>query len=399
MASHSTPAYQPASAEILTSLKSLQRWVENRQYAGFDPYDWLNSPVLSSLWEKSRFFSSALIQAGRRFGGLRLRRGLRVSPSTNPKAIGLFISGYCDITRCGQETAGQLNLLKCLLKTLRDSDENEFAWGYDWNFASMRGGVLPAFNANSIATVFCADALLDVAELFADSDALEMGLSAARFCATRLNRSFENSRELCFSYTPGNNTLIFNSSVLVGALLARAGACTGNSEWLDISTQTMRFLVSNQHSDGSWAYGCAPNQQWIDGFHTGYNLSAMAAYRRYSGDAQFDPAMMRGYEFYKKHCFDSRGTPKYFHDCLYPIDIHACSQAVLTLCDFCEHDPDALERARQTAVWTIQNMQSSDGSFYYQAHRMWTNRTPYMRWGQAWMFRSLARLSAVLAIS
>ena len=37
-------------------------------------------------------------------------------------------------------------------------------------------------------------------------------------------------------------------------------------------------------------------------------------------------------------------------------------------------------------------MAAADGSFYYQRHRLWTNRTPYMRWGQAWMLRALAKL-------
>jgi hypothetical protein len=42
--------------------------------------------------------------------------------------------------------------------------------------------------------------------------------------------------------------------------------------------------------------------------------------------------------------------------------------------------------------WTIKNMAAPDGSFYYQRHRLWTNRASYMRWGQAWMFRALTRL-------
>ena len=44
------------------------------------------------------------------------------------------------------------------------------------------------------------------------------------------------------------------------------------------------------------------------------------------------------------------------------------------------------------ARWTLQHMRGSDGTFFFQAHRFWTNRTPYMRWGQAWMFHALARL-------
>lgn len=382
-------------AETLQALKSLQEWVESRNYAGYDPYDWLNSPAISRLWNYSRGASSIAIQVGRRFGGATLRRILNVPPSVNPKALGLFMSGYCDLMRRGNNCSDALQSLKRRLKELRAPAESEYAWGYDWNYCSMRGGVLPAFAANSIATVFCAEALLDLHDVAGDNEALAMAHSAGRFCLTRLNRSFENSRELCFSYTPDNRTLIFNSSVLVGALLARLGA--RDPELLHVAKQTMAFLAARQRADGSWPYGCSSTHQWIDGFHTGYNLSGMAAYRRRTGDTSFDSAMLRGYTFYKDHCFSSNGTPKYFHDRVHPIDIHACSQAVLTFCDFAGHDPGALARAAQVAIWTVTNMRSPDGYFFYQRHRFWTNRTPYMRWSQAWMFRALARLHSVLS--
>ena len=59
----------------------------------------------------------------------------------------------------------------------------------------------------------------------------------------------------------------------------------------------------------------------------------------------------------------------------FPIDIHACSQAILHFIAFSSIDPAALERAWKTFHWTARNMAAPDGSFYYQRHRMWTNRT------------------------
>jgi hypothetical protein len=158
----------------------------------------------------------------------------------------------------------------------------------------------------------------------------------------------------------------------------------------------MRYLAAQQRNDGSWTYGANRVQNWIDSFHSGYNLCALLEYSRVSGDASFDPYIARGYEFYKRSFFCKDGAPKYFHDRAFPIDIHSCAQAILTFCAFRERDPEALSLARRTADWTIQNMRSLDGSFFYQRHRLRTDRTPYMRWGQAWMFRALARLEAVL---
>ena len=65
--------------------------------------------------------------------------------------------------------------------------------------------------------------MMEMSEVFGDPEAREIAESAARFMATRLNRSYESADEVCFSYTPNDKTLIYNSSALAGVLLARAG--------------------------------------------------------------------------------------------------------------------------------------------------------------------------------
>ena len=44
-------------------------------------------------------------------------------------------------------------------------------------------------------------------------------------------------------------------------------------------------------------------------------------------------------------------------------------------------------------IWTIENMQSDQGYFYYQIGKHYKSRTPYMRWAQAWMFYALSEYS------
>jgi hypothetical protein len=105
-----------------------------------------------------------------------------------------------------------------------------------------------------------------------------------------------------------------------------------------------------------------------------------------------EDAMLIGHRYYQATFFTKDGAPKYFHNRVFPIDIHACSQAILHFAAFSSIDPAALEMAWKTFHWTATHMAAADGSFYYQRHRLWTNHTPYMRWGQAWMFRALARL-------
>jgi hypothetical protein len=55
-------------------------------------------------------------------------------------------------------------------------------------------------------------------------------------------------------------------------------------------------------------------------------------------------------------------------------------------------DSEVLAFASTVATWCIENLRDEDGFFYYQRRRLYTVRTAYMRWSQAWMLYALARL-------
>jgi hypothetical protein len=362
------------------AIEALRAWMESRQFAGYEPFDLLNSPYLAARWTRKPLPAVLITQFGKRFAGVRTRQALQVPVSRNPKGLGLCLAAYCDLAQAGYDVAAQIGWLKKELIRLRSPKESDYCWGYDWDYISLRGSRLQAFAPNSIATYFCGLAMLRLHEVLGDPEALEMARSSARFFARRLNRSFESATELCFSYTPNDRTVIYNSSALVGSFLARIG---GN-EYLSLARKAMVFLVRAQLPGGGWYYGALRRQKWIDGFHTSYNVCALRDYQIASGDLEFDQATRRGDGYYRSVFFAKDGAPRYFHNRTYPIDIHACSQALLHL--------KAFGDATTTFNWTMKYMAAPDGSFYYQLHRWWTNRTPYMRWGQAWMLRALAAL-------
>lgn len=381
---------------ISRSRRKLSDWIRQRNYEGYEPYDLLNSPYFSGKWPRRSPLNILILQAGRRVAGETSRKLLRVPRSKNPKALGLLLSGYCDLQECGEEWTNEARYLKSELIRLRSPEEECFCWGYDWDFYSLRGPKLPAYSPNAIATYFCGGSLLDFWETCGDEEAGQIAESVGEFFVARLNRSIDREDQVCFSYTPSNRTVIYNSSALVGSFLARLGGKQGNDEYLTLAKRSMNCLAAAQRSDGSWPYGSKYRQRWVDHFHTGYNLCALLDYARFSGDRSFESVAAQGFEFYERWLFDEDGAPKYFQHSLYPIDIHSCSQAILTFCTFSRYDRSALERALRVADWTIQNMQSPDGFFYFQRHRLWTNRAPYMRWGQAWMFRALTHLELTM---
>jgi len=380
------------SPSLTQGLEALRRWIETRQFAGYEPFDLLNSPYLRGAWPRKALPAILFIQAGKRFAGLRLRQALKIPQSRNPKALGLCLSAYCDLAQAGYDVSAEAAWLKNELIRLRSPLEAEYCWGYDWDYVSLRGPRLPAFAPNCIASYFCGTAMMEMHKVFADSEALEIAESVARFLTTRLHRSFESAEEVCFSYTPNDKTLIYNSSALTAVFLARIGSLRENQEYLSLAHKAMVFLQRGQLESGGWYYGRLRRQRWIDGFHTSYNVCALLDYLRITGDRTVKDAMLLGHRYYQTNFFTGEGAPKYFHDRTFPIDIHACSQAILHFIAFISIDPQALELAQRTFRWTMKNMAAPDGAFYYQRHRYWSNRTPYMRWGQAWMLRALAKL-------
>ncbi|MEJ7711024.1 MAG: hypothetical protein WKF84_14450 [Pyrinomonadaceae bacterium] len=67
-------------------------------------------------------------------------------------------------------------------------------------------------------------ALAEAYELFGDEIYLESAHSACDFILRDLQRSVETKDEVCFSYTPIDNTRVFNASLLAGEALVTVGA-------------------------------------------------------------------------------------------------------------------------------------------------------------------------------
>ena len=120
-------------------------------------------------------------------------------------------------------------------------------------------------------------------------------------------------------------------------------------------------------------------------------------------DAAGEPAwaerLKRGYAFYRNSFFLADGTPKYYHDRLYPVDTHSAAQALVTFAAFARLEPGALAAGRLVAHWTLREMRDRGGRFYFQKHARYTNRTSFIRWSQAWMLYGLARLMAATTAS
>ena len=78
-----------------------------------------------------------------------------------------------------------------------------------------------------------------------------------------------------------------------------------------------------------------------------------------------------------------------FNNSIYPIDIHAPAQFIVTLEKLGKLQEQRL-LLHKVLEWTISNMKAEKGYFYFQINKYGKSKIPYMRWAQAWMFYALS---------
>ncbi len=378
-------------AEAEAVLQRLLDYCRENDWAGYDPYDALNSRVFQLFpFLNTRLPRIALTQALKR-APINIRRLTLVPKTQNAKGLALFLSGLLKSpsTLIPDRKALCQHMIERLI-ALRAPGSEYWCWGYSFPWQT-RQNIVPAGAPNLVCTCFVADSLLNAYEDVHQTGCLEMAVSAAEYILNELY--WEDGSEAGFSYPLRSlRVQVHNANFLASALLARVYKQTGDFKFLGPALNAARYSVRMQNDDGSWFYGEAPFQKWIDNFHSGYNLCALKALGDCVETDEFQPCILRGFQFYRAHFVREDGSAKYFHDCVYPIDIHCVAQTILTLLMFRDLDPGNTALANAVLRWAIDHMWDKRGFFYYRVLRLTKIRIPYMRWSEAWMFLTLCRL-------
>ncbi len=357
-------------------LKSLA-WAKKRDYAGYDPFDALSSPLLSKLTFNKRPLRILFTQLLKR-SPVDLRNIMDIEPTRNPKGIALFASTYDNLYR----NVGDDKYLKernQLVEWLQNNckvQENTIFWGYNFPWQSRRSYLLQGEGC-SVVTFFVGESPL------IDKHKKMLG-GIGEFYLKELNVLLEDGEYLCLSYTPHEKEeKVVNSNALIGYQLTRIGKTLGNKKYIEKGRKLINWVVSEQKQNGGWIYS-PTSHLGMDNFHNGYVIWALMKYYEINGDTSVKDAISRGLKFYGS-LFDG-GKPLYSNEKEFPIDIHNCAQGIITFKKAGSLGFYKGDRHKKILEWTLENMWNNEKNyFYYQKNRFWTNKIPYMRWSQAWM--------------
>lgn len=376
---------------VLKSLSALEGFCEKEEFKGWDPYDGLNSSVFQSIpfIPKNRIARLSWIQFFKR-SPINLRKIAGVEKEFNSKGLGLFLASYCNLyaVEPSHEYLEKIRFFSNELLAIQNKDYSSSCWGYNFDWQA-RAFFQPKNTPTVVATVFIASALLDAYEITGEEKLLNTARSSCDFILNDLNRTTDAKGNFCFSYSPLDRSAVFNASLLGSRLLARVYSFTKEIHLIENAKKSVAFCCEYQQSDGSWSYGTLPFHQWIDNFHTGYNLECISDYMKYSNDNSYKSQLNLGFDYYINTFFTKEGIPKYYSNSIYPIDIHSPAQFIITIVKLGKFW-EQKKLADCVLNWTISNMQSEKGYFYYQINKFFSSRIPYMRWAQAWMFYALS---------
>ena len=387
--------------DLYDAMTQLRAYVEAEQYKGYDPYDALNSSVDFSKF--GQWGPVLAIQIQKR-NPINIRKQLGIKKGINPKALGLFLYAYSQLYEL-EKNDYYLQKARYLVRLIREHISHGYSgacWGYNFDWASP-GKYLPAYTPSVVVTAFVTRGLFKYYLVSQDELAFSLLTSACDFILKDLPHT-ETEDGLCISYTPVKRDCCYNASLLGAELLARVYALTNDNHLRETALRAVDFVVAHQYEDGHWKYSVdlktGKERNQVD-FHQGFVLDCIKDTIRFTreSDEVYKNAILKGAFFYKNNQFQSNGRSMWRLPGAWPVDIHHQAQGIITFSKLASLDASFGEFSERIARWTIKHMQDPKGYFYYRKRRLWTNKIPYMRWSQAWMFNALTQLVTTLSLT
>lgn len=379
--------------DVTAATQSLLTYVEKENFKGYDPYDTLNGWVPFHWLGK---WGPAVATQIQKRNPINIRPLLGIKKDYNPKGMGLFLKAYCNLYR---KTGDQVYLDKAgwIFKWLMAQYSRGYsgmAWGYNFPWASS-SEYKEAFLPSVVVTGHVVDGIFAYYELTKDESARQALISAAAYVSGDIPvTEFETG--ISFAYTHRSKGACYNASLHAAEIILRACLVQGvqPDERID---QAVRFVLSKQKADGSWYYSYNPEtsteRKQID-FHQGFVLVSLHHIKQYCDFLQDDitRAIEKGLTFYRNEQFLPSGQSLWRLPKKWPVEIHNQAQGIITFSLLKDYHPGNLDFADIISRWTIDHMQDPSGFFYYRKYPWFTNKIPFIRWGQAWMLLALSEL-------
>ena len=371
--------------------RNLLQQARESEFAGYDPFDGLNSEIFQATplfrWPLAKL---TWLQFHKR-SPINFRKISKIPKRKNPKGVALFILGLIknwQYTKNHALLENAFELGKWLLQNRCDTKtKGHSAWGYHFDWEA-RAFSVPVGTPNTITTCYVAMALYSLSEALCDDRFRNAAIESGEFIDANL--FIHSNGQTYYAYIPGKKILVHNANLWASALVAKSASYNGSDTMRVNSLAAARQSVDMQSENGSWSYGTLPFHDFIDSFHTGYNLEALNMISDVLDINDFDSAIQKGFQYYRETFLKPNGAVKYYNNALFPVDMHSIAQAIITLVRVGGSIEDLIF-AQMIVDWAIDQMYIPQKKcFRYQITRFYKNNINYMRWTQAWSYYALS---------
>lgn len=391
-----TPSNDPDLALAQEWLLELEDWLAGHGAAGPDPFDVKQHPWLRAVQGRPLLRKASTVLCD--LFPHAARRVLKIAPTENPKTHALLALGKLRLYQLTGDTA-YLEAAGEHLRWLREhaaASAHGLAWGYPFAVAG-RGLETPAHTPVCVVSAIAGEAFLLAYGVTGAATHLEVAAAIARHFVEEIPRLADTGGAFCFAYGPKDLRAVHNANLLAAQHLLEVAVHTDDEAMARLALRAVQFTLNGQRPDGAFPYGAVlPEQAYerellelVDHHHTGFVLRSLHAINRHAESKVVKEAIRRGYGFYKTlHTED--GMPRDAHR-EYPVDIHACAEAVLCPAVLKDSVMGANRQSTAALRWTWANMRTpTTGAPYYRKYRRFTSKITYPRWGVSWTYRAIA---------
>ncbi len=194
------------------------------------------------------------------------------------------------------------------LVSLAIPDAKGLCWGFPFVWVTNVGSIPPNQPA-ATQTAYAYDLFEGLWAITGEEEYLRRLLSVAKAVDEEyLNQSRPDGLVSTY-HGRGYGDIVLNAICYRIHILANA-LKYGCEQFRPVVMGLIHYALSRQRWDGSWLYGEAPKNQFIDHYHTCFVIKNLARANRVLGLPEVSSAIGRGLGFYWEHLFDECGLPK-----------------------------------------------------------------------------------------
>jgi hypothetical protein len=374
-------------------LDILLKYAEERNYSGYDVYDGMG--ITNNKFLLKNYYANRVITQFFKHSPVNFRKLAGIKYTTMSKTMGLFLNTYTILAGQEKNSERKKNYLEKAdhLVDVLDQMQIKGYSGTCWNFGFLYSFILE--KPTVVITAIVVRGLHAYYLATGSEKAKSLLLGTRDFILKDLYQT-ETAEGICFSYTPVQRDCCYNASMFASETLARIYSVSGDKTLLPLIKKSVEFVIAHQKNDGRWNYKIdietGEEKKQVD-FHQAYILESLSAVIQYAelDEPSYTAALERGTLFYRSNQFFEDGRAKWRIPKEYPIDIHNQAEGIIYFSGLNPGVEKDLLFAKKILDWTIENMRSPEGLFYYQVHRAYKIRIFYMRWAQAWMALALSK--------